>query len=323
MNSKNFFLMAMIICMVIYAPIRINQAAIKESNSTSAQYDEILADASSDAARQLIYAADDYSNENIAESNKVDYRNINLNLDKGLDRFYRTLYLNLNIENDFLGQQSIKYKIPIKLVTGYDGYYMSYFKADGKGEQWSEKTPYSMVDDKNRIIIHFTLDDFVYVTDLITKVTSEGKRKEFEIKYPNSCLKNSKKFNEVKGQVINTMIQEDLKYYTYHSNDIAKRNNWTINYDIPYWENRAVNSVAFMAFYQGNAIIGADRIYNPFGFGSTKTVRGKETYGYEKNGKKMYSNIIDGINLIYFPNEIEAAKEGYSPDMEFYTKWKK
>lgn len=318
MNSKNFFLTALVLVFVMYVPIKIDLISMSKSNNIKVEYDEMVANASSDAAKQLIYSSDSYSNENLAESDKVDYREMNLNLDKALNRFYRTLYLNLNIEEDYSSQEAIKYRIPIKLATGYDGYYIDFFKADGQGEQWTDKKPYSMVDKVNNIIINFTLDDYVYVTNLSTKITSEGHRKDFQAKYPNSCLKDDKTFNEVKSQVINSMIQEDLNYHTHYANEIAKRNNWNLSYDIPYWGNRAVNSVAFMAFYQGVVFDGAEKSYNSYGFGSTKTIIGKEIYGYERDGKKIYSTKVDGSNPIYFPNEIEAAKSGYSPDMKFY-----
>ncbi len=320
MNSKNFLLIAIVLIFVMYVPIKINQISVEKSNKVKVEYDEVVAIASSDAVKQLVYAADSYSNENLAEGKKIDYRDMNLNLDKALDRFYRTLFLNLNIEEDYSLQQGIKFRIPIKIATAYDGYYIDYFKKDGQGEQWSELKPYSMVDEKNNLIINFTLDDYVYIKDLSTNVVSEGRRKEFELKYPESCLKDGKTFNNVKGQVINNMIKNDLEYYTYYSNDIAKMNNWQLSYDIPYWGNRAIDSIAFMAFYQGEMFVGSDKVYNSYGFGSTKTVNKKDIYGYKKRGRKMYSTTIDGDEPTYFSNEYEAAIDGYEPDLEFYGK---
>ncbi len=96
MNSKNSLLIAIVLIFVMYVPIKINQISVEKSNKVKVEYDEVVATASSDAARQLIYAADSYSNENLAEGKKIDYRDMNLNLDKALDRFYRTLFLNLN-----------------------------------------------------------------------------------------------------------------------------------------------------------------------------------------------------------------------------------
>ncbi len=319
MGNRNFYILAIILLLVIYFPVKLNQESIIKSHTISKQYDEMLVSATNDATKQLVYSTDSYSNENIAEGDKIDYRDINLNLDKALDRFYDTLYLNMNIEENYSSQQAIKYRIPIKIATAYEGYYINYFKIDGQGEQWSELKPYSMVD--GDIVIHFTLDDTVYVTDPVTKDIKKGKRKEFENKYPNSCLKNEKTFNEVKTQVINSMIRNDLEYYTIQSNKIAQLHNWKIGFNIPYWGDKAIDSISFLAFYQGDEFIGADKIYNSYGFSTTKTKKDKAIYGYIKNGKKMYSNIKnENMDLTYFTNEYEAAKDGYSPDLYYYGK---
>ncbi len=321
METK-IFLIIVIIISLLFFPIKINQESIVKSHSISKQYDEMLVSATSDATKQLVYATDSYSNENVAEGEKIDYRNINLNLDKALDRFYKTLFINMNIEESYAYQQGIKYRIPIKIATGYEGYYINYFKADGKGEEWSDLKPYSFVD--GDLVIHFTLNDTVYVTDPITKDTKEGKRKEFETKYPNSCLKDQETFQKVKNQVINSMIQSDLEYYTKQSNDIAKRHNWNIRFNIPYWGNNSIDSVSFLAFYQGDGFTGADKVYNAYGFSTSRTIRDNGIYGYVKNGKKLYSHEkVKDVELSYFENEYEAAKDGYSPDLDYYFNLKK
>ncbi len=315
--NKSFFIAIIIIIFTFFVPVKLNQDNIVKSHAISSQYDEMLVSATSDAAKQLIYTIDSYSNENVAEGEKIDYRDINLNLDKALDRFYGTLFINMNIEENYSYQQAIKYRIPIKIVTGYEGYYINYFKADGKGEEWSELKPYSLVD--GDLVIHFTLDDTVYVTDPITQKTKTGKRKDFETKYPTSCLKDQKTFNEVRNQVINNMIQNDLEYYTKQANAIAQQYNWSIRFDIPYWGNKAIDSVSFLAFYQGDGFVGANKVFNSYGFSTTKTIKNKNIYGYIKNGKKLYSNEKkENIELVYFENEYEAAENGYEPDLEYY-----
>lgn len=320
--NKNFFLIAICLLVILFIPIKINQSLIIKSNNCKVFYDEIMATSSNDAAKSLIYAADSYSIEKLAEGKKADYRDINLNLDKALERFYETLYLNLDIEDNYIGQQSIKYKIPIKLATGYDGYYLNYFKTNGKEEHWSEKKSYSMIDKENNLTINFTLDDYVYIVDLNTQKRFEGKRKEFETKYPNSCLKDDKTFETIRGQIINSLIKSDLEYYTYYSNSISTKNNWNIGYDIPNWGNRNIDSISFMAFYQGKVFEGVEKNYNSFGFGSSKTREEKPIYGYMRDGKNMYSPDRKA-NSTYFPNEFEAAQNGFDPDLNFYTNFKK
>lgn len=320
MGGKKFFILIIMILFTLYLPTSINQKSIDKSRNMSNQYHEVIVNATSDATRLLVDVTDSYSNENMAEGNKVDYRDINLNLDKALDRFYKTLYLNLNIEESYSYQEQIKHRIPIKIATAYEGYYINYFKMDGKGEQWSELKPYSLVE--GELVIHFTLDDNVTVTDGNTNTTITAKRQYFEKKYPNSCLKDQQTFDNVKSNVINSMIQEDLEYYTSHSNSLAKLNGWNIVFDIPYWGNRSINSIAFIAFYQGDEFIGTEHMYNSYGYSTSKTTKNKFIYGYIKNGKKLYSYIEenDVSEITIFNNQFEAAKAGYSPDSEYFYK---
>ena len=317
-GNKNYFIVAIMLLIVLYFPLKINQQMIDKSHTVSKQYNEMMASATSDAAKQLVYAVDDYSNDIQSEGKRTDYRNINLNLDKALDRFYNTIYLNLNIEDNYAYQQSIKYKMPIKIATGYEGYHISYFNNNGDGELWSELKPYSMVDETNNLVIFFTLGEEVTVADKNDNTEITGTYKDFKNKYPNSCFKDKETFEEIRSQVINSMIKEDLEYYTYYSNRIAQTNHWNIRFNVPYWGNRAISGISFIAFYQGEAFIGADEKYNSYGYAASQIVVEKDVYGYEINGKKYYSTEKRGTNPIYFPNRYEAAMEGYSPDLEYY-----
>lgn len=317
MKVKDFFIVAIIFLGVLFLPLRIDQEAIRKSNNSINDCNRMLARATEDAAQQLVYTTDSYSNENVGEGERYNERDINLNLDKALDRFYKTMFLNMNIENSYAEQQALLHKIPIKIATGYEGYYINSFKNDGSGEQWSDIKPYSFVEDDK--VIYFTLSDEVYVSDSINGI-KRGMREDFEDVYENSCLNSKKEFHEVKSHVINRAIQQDLQYYTKQANNIAKRNNWNTQFNVPYWGNRSVNDIAFIAFYQDEGFIGSDRMYNTYGYATTKIVKNKDIYGYMKNGRKLYSEIKSGEGDTYFSNAYEAAINGYSPDILYYGK---
>lgn len=307
-------IMSLFIVFVVFLPVRINTEALYTAEISKYTYDEILTNATDDAALELIKTVTNDSIEKLGEGNKINYQTMELNLDQALERFYRTLYLDLNIENDFGNQQAIKINIPIKIVTGYDGYYIDYWSMDGKEERWSDKKLYSTIDNRNNLAIRFTLDDNVYVKNLSTGEEFLGKREDIGAKYPGSCLTDEKTFNEIKGQVINQHIQQDLEYYTYEANVIAQRNGWKLRFNTPYWGNRSITGISFIAFMQGYEIQGTIK-YNNFGYSTTKIVKNNSIYGYIVNGHKLYSYEIAGNNPIYFENEIEAAKNGYSPDL--------
>lgn len=308
-------IMSLYVVFVIFLPVRLNGEAIYKAETLQFTYDEILTDATNDAALQLIKTVENDSIEKLSEGNKINYQTIELNLDQALDRFYKTLYLNLNIENDFAKQQAVKINIPIKIVAGYDGYYVDYWRMDGKSEKWSDKKLYSTIDNTHNIAIRFTLDDNVYIKDLSTGEEFQGKREDIKSKYPGSCLADEQTFNEVKGQVINQHIKQDLEFYTSEANVIAKRNGWNLRFNTPYWGNRSITEITFIAFMQGYEVQGTMK-YNNFGYSSTKIVKNNDVYGYIVNGNKLYSyDKQGGSDPIYFQNEIEAAKNGYSPDL--------
>ena len=320
MAGKNMFIIVIIVLFSFYLPTRIEQNSINTSETLSHQYDEMLVSATSDATQILIQATDSYSNEIQAEGSKVDYRDMNLNLDAALERFYKTVYINLNIEESYSHQQAIKHRLPIKLALGYEGFYVDSFKTDGTGESWSSIHKYSDV--QGNLVIHFTLGNDVTVTDKNNKVTKTGTRAALASLYPSSCLKDEETFNKVKSQVINSLIQSDLEFYTKQTNEIALENGWNLNFDSPYWGNRSINSVAFVAFYQGDGYYGKNKMYDSFGYATSQTVDKREVYGYTQDGKKLYSdNKLTNVGtLTYFENQYEAAIHGYSPDPKYYFK---
>lgn len=318
--SRIMIIMAILILTNLYLPTRMEQNTIFTAEAQSKQYNEMLVRATSDATQTLLRVSDSYSNELMAEGTKVDYRNININLDASLERFYKTLYINLNIEEDYSYQQSVKFRIPIKIAIGYDGFYVNYFKTDGSGEEWSDIHKFSDV--QGDLVIHFTLSDEVTVTNHVTKETRTGTRAELAKYYPTSCLKDEATFNKVKSQVINSLIQSDLEFYTTKNNQIALQNGWNMNFDIPYWGNTSIDSVSFIAFYQGDALLGTNKMYSAFGYATSQAVNKREIYGYTRDGKKLYSdNKLTSVGeLTYFENQFEAAMKGYSPDPIYYYK---
>lgn len=320
MNAKHFFMITLIVLFSFYLPTKIEQDSIITTETLSKQYDEMLVSATSDATRTLLQASDVYSNELMAEGTKVDYRDINLNLDAALDRFYNTAFINLNIEENYAYKESIKHRIPIKIAVGYEGFYVNSFKTDGSGESWSDIHKFSDV--QGDLVIHFTLDDYVTVTNSKTRVTKSGTREELASSYPNTFLKDEDTFNKVKSQVINSLIQSDLEFYTTRTNQIALRYGWNMNFDIPYWGNRAVDNIAFIAFYQGDAFFGNNKMHDSFGYSASQNVEKKEVYGYTVDNNKLYSdNKLKNVGkLTYFENQYEAAKSGYSPDPKYYVK---
>lgn len=307
--------------MAIFIPFTLNEDAMINADNLKTQYNEAIDNASGAAVKALLSPTTNDSHEILSYGNKEDFQTTDLNLKDGLDRFYRSLYLNLDIENNVPQQQALLNKIPIMVASGYDGYYVHTWqlvKVNGKVKatnDWTAEKKYSVFDKTDNIKISYTLDDYVYIEDITTKQTYEGNRQNFASKYPSHF--SDATFNTVRSQVINKLIQNDLNSYTYTNNSIAKRFGWQLSFNTPLWGDRAITTVSFIAFVQGRLTVGAPQVYNSYGFGTAKIVKRKQIYGYIKSGVKMYSMQQAGSNLLIFDTPIEAAKNGYSPDPQY------
>lgn len=316
---KNAFIIVVIIILAItFLPGQINQNQLIRSGEFTQRSNEAVDNAVQDAALELMKSKDNDSSYIKSLGNKVNFKTTEVNLDAGLNQFYRTLYQNLNIENDYSKQKAESYKIPIKIAVAYDGYYTDIFqnKKGGNTEKWSNKKTYSLIDNKNNIKINFTLDDYVYVQDLASNQKFEGQQSIFKNKYPNSCFGD--KFNEIKNRTILNLMKTELENSSYYNNYIAKKNGWKLNFDLK-GGNRAFDSISFIAFVQ-NDELKIIQAYNSYGFGSAKIVKAKQYLGYKVNGKKLYTSqknrAIDN-NTIIFQTARDAAAAGYIPDPKY------
>jgi hypothetical protein len=320
--KPSFVSIALIIIILIFIPLDYNQQKMVQSDQLFSQYNEKISNAVEDASKELINNDDSSSFEISADGNKNNYQAVNLNLDKALWRFYKTLYVNFNIQDDPVEQQEIADKIPLKLAVGYDGYYVCSWveqpTSSGTNklqETWSNKINYTMLDNKNNIQINFTLDDYVYVTNLNTQVTTQGDQSSFISEYPNSVF--GSKFEGVRRQVITNLIENDLKYYTRNNNELSQKYGLGYNFTIPYIDDTAINNVSFIAFLQGVPINGANKVFNSFALGIARTAQKGKWYGYTVNGVKYYHNgnfSKTGSNQVIFDSAKEAAEAGYYPD---------
>lgn len=307
------------IIIMIFMPLLYNNQMEVKNNQLFNEYNDKISTAARDASKELLNNYDSRSIELSADGNKENFQAVNLNLDKALSTFYKSLFLNFGIENDYLEQEKIKNKIPLKLAVGYDGYYICSWeevKINGINrlqEKWSDKINYSLLDSKSNIKIDFTLDDYVYITNLSDGSQLEGRQSSFISKYPNSIFGD--KFEGLKTQIIMNLIQEDLKLYTSLNNKYSKEYGFEYTFTIPYIGNTSISNVSFIAFLQGVPLKGMDKVYNNFSLGISNVAKSGKIYGYVYNGKKFYSKEKPSnyTSLTLFDSEKEAAAYGYYP----------
>lgn len=189
--SRNFYFLAFAFIMILFLPVTLNQRAMVKANDLKIDYNEAVDNAASDAAKALLIADTNDSHEVIENGNKEDFQETDLNLNAGLNRFYRSLYLNLGIQRDTSQQQTLFNKLPIIVAAGYDGYYIHTWqeiKINGKTKivnDWTDEKKYLLYDKKDNIKINYTLGDYVYIEDMTTKQQYEGNRQKFAGKYPD------------------------------------------------------------------------------------------------------------------------------------------
>lgn len=310
-----------------------------QKNSIAAEnyrewYTDILHIATEDATKALLSAGDADSLGMINEDNSLlmsgneggDRYRAKLNLDYAIKRYYETLYINLNMENDKAAQEGFRVHTPVQLVVDYDGYYIhswqDYSIADSVSdpskkevkESWQPKKAYSYYDQQNHLVINFTLDNFVYVYQ-----TPGGSGNWEEGKY---VLKDNNKSDSptdiniykkdadgndrldktytlkynleaVRRQTIADMIRKDLEFYTNQCNRIAQTYGLGYGFHIPMKEddwNNIIHGVGFISFIQGLPVKGLDaQTINTFGFGGSKVVKGEKYDGkFDDKGVLRY-----------------------------------
>lgn len=318
--SKIFAIIGIILILTFYIPIHINQNKKIESDQLKIKYCRIIDTATKDGLNAMIQPEISTSQEVLAEGRKDNYKTMKLNLNKALNSFYKTLYINMNIENDPVGQEILKHYIPLKLALGYDGYYINAMstirKSNGEVkiiEGWRDKKTYSMLDEKNNIGIDFTLDDHVKVLDCNTKKVHEGTAAEMNKLYPNSVF--GKDFNNIKTRVITDHITADLTHFSENNNKIALENGLRYYFKVPYIDSRSIKDISFIAFFQGLPVEGL-KDFNTYGFGISEIITSTKYFGNTLDGKKVYhkkgcENLGQKSELFNTP--IEAAKNGYTP----------
>lgn len=318
-----------IIFLVILLPISIALDVVQhrqiEVLSWQQVYDEIMNIASEDATIALLEQSGQESQEQIFEGIYKSAKDIDLNLDKAIDRFYETIYINLGAE-DKVSQDSLKANLPVQIVVDYDGLYIHtwenvYNSDSGKyktREVWMPKIPYSYYDSNNNLVINFTLDEFMYIYNNNTAVKEQGNRAELASKYPINLFSSAATFDNVRRQTIIQLIQKQLEFYTNRANYLSQIYGQGYIYNIPFisgetWNN-TIDDICFISFLQGISIPGTDETYSTYGFGGTRLILESKFVGSTYNGVKYFHkegcahiiNIEDTFN-----SKKEAVKNGY------------
>lgn len=328
MKGTDYINIIAIILFIFLIPINIKQQKQIRTEQIKRNYDLVVEIATEDAINVMLEPEDSLSLEELSEGYSANIKRFKVNIDKALERFYKTMYINMNIENDEVAQEAFKMYVPLKIIVSYDGYYINtwYDTNNGTKEVWLPKRAYTYYDNSNDLIINYTLDDYLYVYNINTAAWDEGKREDIWLKYHLSIFDISN-FDSFRRQIVVEHINKDFQYFINKNNQIASKYGFSYDLNIPsidseIWNN-SIDGITFMAFLQGLHINGLDTFYSTYGFSGTEIIKSKKYYGNTINAVKYYhregcSNTIG--NEVIFDSKVEAAKEGYTPCLECINK---
>lgn len=324
MKVTMFPLLMTILFLPISLGIDINQRVQIKAQEYKQIYNEIMYVASEDATMSLLDQGSISKSVDFDEAYKHS-KNLQLNINQAVERFYETVYMNLGIKDDKVAQDALKIHLPVQMVVGYDGLYIhtweNVYNTETSSfevkEIWLPKFFYSYYDSEFGLIVNFTLDDYVYVYNSTAGAWEEGSRADMYSKYPGTLFANVN-FDNIRRQNIITLIQDRLEFYTARYNSIAQNYGKGYMFNVPMIDNdtwnNTINDVCFISFLQGLVIPGTDESYSTYGFGGTRLSL--------KN--KIYGNVIDGVQYYHskecsqlaviddtFNSRKEAAQKGY------------
>lgn len=318
-----FIALLIVLPIMFFADLKLE--AMKTAQNNKMLYDVIIEDAVQDAASELSEPFELDSYELGRRGRERDIKKTAPNLEKALERFYKTMYINMNIDEDKAAQEGFKIYCPLKLVVGYNGYFINTWeKSDTQKntvrEVWKPEKFYTFEDKKNKLIINFTLDNSVSVYDINTKKWTEGDNNVLAAQYSNCDIFKDKNFKTFKQKVIVDLIQKDLEYYTAVNNSIARQNHWAYDFKISYLsddkEFNTISDVSFFAFFQGLPVQGTNDTYSTYSFGISRIVNKEKYVGNSINGIKYYHSTkcpLSGGSTVIFDTKTKAAAQGYYP----------
>ncbi|GAB6990064.1 sirohydrochlorin chelatase family protein [Paenibacillus pini] len=203
------------------------------------------------------------------------------NKELALEMLYRTLYINLGIEEDRSAQQMLNTYIPAIVVIDYDGFYTLAEEeiSAPNGEvvvrpMWGAKKPYAYTDSSGNII-HFTLDRYMEAFEASTNEWLKGLQDDVKDRTSISLLNDSEVYEQVRRISIVKSIQTDLAATINRHNQWADRNGVSYNFTLPTisaeeWNN-TINDIGIMAFIQGMPI--GDTYLNNYALGGGRLVK--------------------------------------------------
>lgn len=334
MKITDLALLSIFILFPFYLSVELSQARQARIQQNKSEHTQMLRLSCEDAAAKLIEPGTNFtgiSESGVPEAYSTGFQSerygYSLSVEEAGKQFFKTLYLNMGIENNILLQQAMYSYIPFLLVIGYDGYYVfgrSEYIDQLSGQKraeysWTPKIPYSYYDKNSHMVLNFTLDDYVCLYNTGTGQYKSGIRSDFQILY-GSKLFEEDYFDLLRKQVIIDKLKKELEYRSSLANNAARLKGISYSFSIPYisddtWNN-TIKGPGFLSFFQGIQLEGINGTYDAIGFAGTAIKPNKKIYACSDNEAAFYhlegcSHIVNDFQL--FHNAKTAAKNGFMP----------
>jgi hypothetical protein len=319
MKIINWAIVGVLILLPFYVINRIDTETQRRMLVTELRYDAALDTAVDDAARALLYNANQQQ-----EARYESAKRMRVNKEEVIDTFYRTLYMNFGIADDPVAQGVLSRYIPTVIVIGYDGFWV-YAEEEFRNEAgetemrpvWGLKKPYAYADAQGNSV-SFTLDDYVTSYEVGSRTWREGFRPEIQSTSAIPLLRGAELFEQVRRSTIVHAIQNELAYRINRHNQYASRYGVSYTFKLPTisteeWNN-TVNDIGVMAFVQGIPM--GRKTYNNYALGGSRVLKKPVIIGAVKDGRKVYyRSVCDYPYQIEetFGSEKAAAQKGYMP----------
>lgn len=321
MKISNLAIAFILIVTPFFFIMDLRTSALSNAEILSDQYDAALKTANQDAAVML-----NFNELQEYEAGYYSEKNFKANKELALNTFFRSLYLSFGVEDDPVGQGTLRSYIPVIVVTDYDGYWIyamdEYEDETGQviyKHMWKPKKPYAFTDSQGNVF-NFSLDGYTRVYQASTETWLEGWQQDLAGNYDIDLLDNKESFEMQRRSTIVDSIQNDLAHVINKHNEYASKNGISYMFTLPYipeedWTN-TINDIGIISFIQGIPI--GEKFYNNYAFGSGRLIKNPVIIGGidENTGIKYYYR-----NTCSFPykeeetfsSEQEAAASGYFP----------
>lgn len=252
-----------------------------------------------------------------------------LNLDAGLDQFRKTVYMGFGYspESQSAGN-ALNGFMPVQVVVGHDRLFVhektrvtdSTSGRTREIDMWQPGIPFGWYDQRNQLVVGFTLTDHVSVFEERTGAWHEGDREEMASHWPSGIWGSEAAFENQRRMVITDLVRETLARRIWETGGGSTGEGGRLVFNIPYdsgdsWYN-AIDGISFIGYIEGMPIPGIREVYTTASFGGGRLTMADVYPGNFLNGRNTYHREGCSFAFLYdlvFPSRTDAASEGYFP----------